>query len=206
MAFIWFNTAPLSPVLYLPAQYLPVIQLHHCHQCHGPHLWSITILMVTFFLSSPTLPLPALLPYPLSPSSHLSTLFPPSCHPSNSTLSHNLHIHILAISSSCLITLAYSYIKPYTSVQWLTKLSQCFGLLNDLSINFEIITNTNRFLEHQKNYLIRAIQCIKNYIIVISSHRDMIDSTKGLIDSVLWGGIRNIRIWCSTNCIVINPW
>jgi len=60
-----------------------------------------------------------------------------------------------------------------------------------------MIINTNKFLEHQKKYSIRVIQYIKNYIILISSHGDMIDSKQGLIDSFV-KGYQKIVNWNSS--------
>ena len=91
-------------------------------------------------------------------------------------------------------------------IQWLTKLSQCLVLL-DYSLNsFECKTYINKVLVHQRKNLIRAMQPSRNYVIPIRGDEDMGNSNQGPIDSVLWDGIRTIRIWYSIYYIICNPW
>ena len=94
----------------------------------------------------------------------------------------------------------------WNSIQWLTKLSQCLVLL-DYSLNsFECKTYINTVLVHQRKNLIRATQPSRNYVISIRGDEDMGNSSQGPIDSVLWDGIRTIRIWCSIYYKTCNPW
>ena len=96
---------------------------------------------------------------------------------------------------SCPLRLWISLIEILlVNIQWLTKLSQCLVLL-DYSLNsFECKTYINKVLVHQRMNLIRAMQRLKNYVILIRGDEDMGNSNQGPIDSVLWDGIRTIRI------------
>ena len=101
---------------------------------------------------------------------------------------------------------ASEVILSIKDVQWLTKLSQCLVLL-DYSLNsFEFKTYINKVLVYQRKNLIRAMQPLENYVIPIRGDEDMGNLNQGPIDSVLWDGIRTIRIWCSIYYITCNPW
>ena len=94
----------------------------------------------------------------------------------------------------------------FRDLQWLTKLSQCLVLLDYSMNSFECETYIKKELVHQRKNLIRAMQLLKNYVIPIGGDGDMGNSNQGPIDSVLWDGIRTIRIWCSIYYITCNPW
>ena len=91
-------------------------------------------------------------------------------------------------------------------LQWLTKLSQCLVLLDYSLKSFECKTYINKVLVHQRKNLVRAMQPSKHYEIPIRGDEDMGNSNQVPIDSVLWDGIRTIRIWCSIYYITCNPW
>ena len=59
-------------------------------------------------------------------------------------------------------------------------------MLFDYSLNsFECKTYINKVLVHQRKNLIRAMQLLKNYAILIRGDEDMGNSNQGPINSVL---------------------
>ena len=59
-------------------------------------------------------------------------------------------------------------------------------MLFDYSLNsFECKTCVNKVLVHQRNNMIRAMQPLKNYVILIRGDEDIGNSNQGPIDSVL---------------------
>ena len=87
-------------------------------------------------------------------------------------------------------------LKPcWNHLQWLKQLSQCFALFGCWWHSITTRPNKAKVLVDVIKDYIRATFQIKNYVIWWFSHRDMGNSIWWLIGTIVWVGIRNIRIW-----------
>ena len=65
------------------------------------------------------------------------------------------------------------------------ELYKILKVMNDSLNSFECKTYINKVLVHQRKNLIRAMQPLKNYVILIRGDEDMGNSNQGPINSVL---------------------
>lgn len=91
-------------------------------------------------------------------------------------------------------------------IQWLKQLSQYLNYFKCLLNSSEVRTNKFNMLVHVRKPWIRATRIFNNYIIIIQFDGITCYSIQWLIGTIIWGGIRNIRIWWWMASMTSNFW
>ena len=81
--------------------------------------------------------------------------------------------------------------RRLSQLQWLPKVAQCFALFDCCLNNIWLTTNISKVFVDHREYVIRAINWPKVYIIPISNHGDTSSVNQRLIGPLMEGGIRN---------------